>query len=287
MTLSTFLTLLVVGIVLAIMPGPDSVLALRFGLGGKRAGYGSATGSALGMLIWATVAVTGLSALLEASDLAYSSLKVIGGAYLVYLGWRTISQARKAGKESALTAEAELLADLADPTSDVDPDGTPGRGGSRVDLDSADLDPSGLLDGGGHADRAAASAGDGGLKVATRPARTAQAAPSYGKGLAAGTLSALTNPKTCMFFVALFPQLTPAGANTFYVVGVFGGFLALINLTYLFILVTVTDAAASKLANPRVSRIIEGVSGVILAGLGLFVLVGGAPDLVTAALALA
>jgi threonine/homoserine/homoserine lactone efflux protein len=57
-------------------------------------GRGSAVLTALGVLaadvIWATASMLGLTALLVSSQVAFDAVRVIGAAYLIYLGIRLI-----------------------------------------------------------------------------------------------------------------------------------------------------------------------------------------------------
>lgn len=76
---------------LILAPGPDSLLVLRNTLrGGRRAGWVTACGTVSGLLIWATAAALGLSALLQASRVGYDVLRFAGAGYLVWLGLNTL-----------------------------------------------------------------------------------------------------------------------------------------------------------------------------------------------------
>jgi threonine/homoserine/homoserine lactone efflux protein len=73
-------------LLLAITPGPDTFLVLRYGLGGTRFGVLAAVGSAIGSLFWAAAVALGLANLLSGSPPALLTVKIVGGAYLIYLG---------------------------------------------------------------------------------------------------------------------------------------------------------------------------------------------------------
>lgn len=80
-----------VAIVLALflIPGPAVLLVLgRTVEGGRKVGIATGLGIALGDLIHTLFAAVGLSALLMTSSLAFSVVKYVGAAYLVYLGVR-------------------------------------------------------------------------------------------------------------------------------------------------------------------------------------------------------
>ncbi|MFI5766441.1 LysE family translocator [Streptomyces sp. NPDC051563] len=73
-------------LILAITPGPDTFLILRYSLSGARYGVAAAFGSGIGSLVWAAIVALGLGAVLERSASAFLVVKVIGGLYLLYLG---------------------------------------------------------------------------------------------------------------------------------------------------------------------------------------------------------
>lgn len=73
--------------VLTIIPGPDSALILRSALVQTRKhAYATALGIATGTFAWGAAAAVGAAALLAASELAFTVLKVVGALYLAYLG---------------------------------------------------------------------------------------------------------------------------------------------------------------------------------------------------------
>lgn len=75
------------GLLLNMMPGPDSLLImLRSGSQGWRAGSAAALGIGTGTMIHVLAAALGLSALLSASAELFTVIKLAGALYLVYLG---------------------------------------------------------------------------------------------------------------------------------------------------------------------------------------------------------
>ncbi|HNB29203.1 MAG TPA: LysE family translocator, partial [Alphaproteobacteria bacterium] len=73
----------------AMSPGPSFVVVVRASAGlSRRDGLASALGMGCGGLVFAGLALAGLQALLLQVAWLYLVLKVAGGAYLVYLGWR-------------------------------------------------------------------------------------------------------------------------------------------------------------------------------------------------------
>ena len=92
----TLLYLPAVAIIIAI-PGPDMLLSLSRGLTqGRGAGFAHAFGVGLGIMAHSLLAALGVSALLTASETAFWVMKLVGGAYLIYLGvqqWRSVASA--------------------------------------------------------------------------------------------------------------------------------------------------------------------------------------------------
>ncbi len=91
MTLHNYLLFLSASLVLVLIPGPDMIYMLsRCIAQGRKAGVMAAIGFNLGGYVHLTAAVLGLSAILAASPMAFSAVRWIGAAYLVYLGIRTL-----------------------------------------------------------------------------------------------------------------------------------------------------------------------------------------------------
>jgi len=68
-------------------PGPDNILVLTRGVTlGRRAALVSAAGASVGLICHSLFAAAGLSALLANSAVAFSVVKYVGAAYLIYLG---------------------------------------------------------------------------------------------------------------------------------------------------------------------------------------------------------
>lgn len=93
-------------LVVAVTPGPDSLLVLRQSLRcGRHAGMRVGLGAASGSLAWGVCSALGLTAILAASARSYRAVELAGAAYLLVLGvqgWRT--------KTSATTAASGVSA---------------------------------------------------------------------------------------------------------------------------------------------------------------------------------
>ena len=74
-----------------LLPGPDTLVVVRnLVRGGRRMAARTVLGVLSGLTIWVVVAVLGIPAMLRASQDAYDGLRVVGAAYLVYLGVRSL-----------------------------------------------------------------------------------------------------------------------------------------------------------------------------------------------------
>ena len=97
-------------LILAITPGPGVFYILATSLAqGTRAGVLSACGIAAGTLVHILLAVSGLSFLIASSGLAFSSVKYLGVAYLVYLGIQTLCGSDTSGEKLKEVSQKPLL----------------------------------------------------------------------------------------------------------------------------------------------------------------------------------
>ncbi|TCJ99151.1 LysE family translocator [Nocardia alba] len=97
------LSFAVVAGLLTIVPGLDTALVLRAAVRrGRRCAFATALGVGSGTLVWGVAAAAGVSALVTASELGYTALRVAGAMYLVWLG---ISMIRDGFRHSAATPE--------------------------------------------------------------------------------------------------------------------------------------------------------------------------------------
>ena len=99
------------GLLLNITPGPDTLYIVgRSSAQGWRAGAVAALGIGAGALVHICAAALGLSALLAASATLFTAVKIIGAAYLVYVGISLLRAKRSA--QSAPTASGNRPAAL-------------------------------------------------------------------------------------------------------------------------------------------------------------------------------
>jgi threonine/homoserine/homoserine lactone efflux protein len=83
---------------LTIVPGLDTAMVLRSAVShGRKHGFATALGVNTGVLIWGAGAAVGVSALLTASVLAYTVLRIAGAIYMIWLGSRLLVRAVRGG----------------------------------------------------------------------------------------------------------------------------------------------------------------------------------------------
>ncbi|RQR76131.1 LysE family translocator [Burkholderia sp. Bp9012] len=101
---------------LNVTPGPDTAYIVgRSVAQGRGAGLMSALGISAGCCVHALACAFGLTALLAASAAAFMVIKLVGAAYLIYLGARMIlakQAAAPAGAEAARATAAKPLRQL-------------------------------------------------------------------------------------------------------------------------------------------------------------------------------
>jgi homoserine/homoserine lactone efflux protein len=119
MDLSVWLTFFVASWAISVSPGAGAVAAMSAGLNhGFARGYMMTIGLVLGILVQVAVVGLGLGALIAASSLAYSLVKWLGVAYLVFLGikqWRApaVPMVSESANGEAASARQLILRGLA------------------------------------------------------------------------------------------------------------------------------------------------------------------------------
>jgi len=92
MTLATWITFFLACWAISLSPGPGAIAAMSAGLNhGFQRGYFMVFGLVLGIWTQLVIVVAGLGAVIAASDTAFTVLKFMGAAYLVWMGvsqWR-------------------------------------------------------------------------------------------------------------------------------------------------------------------------------------------------------
>ena len=90
MTLTAYSLYLAAVAVLVLSPGPTMLMCMTTALNdGRSSGVASAAGSISAVMGVMTLSALGLGALLAASEIAFTVVKVIGALYLIWLGIKT------------------------------------------------------------------------------------------------------------------------------------------------------------------------------------------------------
>ena len=110
---------------LTMIPGLDTVLVLRSAIAhGRRPAFATALGIMTGCLAWGVAAAAGISALLTASTIGYTALRVVGAGYLLWLGGRMVASAvrptrRPSAESAAVEAQLPVAPGAGDPAGDL------------------------------------------------------------------------------------------------------------------------------------------------------------------------
>ena len=101
------------GLLLNLTPGPDVLYIITSGVkAGWRTGAVAALGITAGCFVHIAAAALGVSALVAASATAFSVLKWLGAAYLVYVGWSMLGVRQKKSGPLESGDGSEIAANL-------------------------------------------------------------------------------------------------------------------------------------------------------------------------------
>ena len=101
---------IIAGLMLNITPGVDMLYIIRHaGSQGLRAAIVAILGINTGCMIHLCIAVMGLSALLITSSLAFTFIKYLGGAYLIYLGIHLLWQKKHSADLPISSEHTDLI----------------------------------------------------------------------------------------------------------------------------------------------------------------------------------
>jgi threonine/homoserine/homoserine lactone efflux protein len=122
--MSHLVTFLGVGALVIVTPGPDTALTIRNALlGGRRSAAATALGVAVGQATWTLAASAGIAALIAESRPAFVTLRIVGAAYLIWLGIESLRRALSGSEPRSRTGNGRprrafrqgLLSNLANP----------------------------------------------------------------------------------------------------------------------------------------------------------------------------
>jgi threonine/homoserine/homoserine lactone efflux protein len=79
--------------ILIVIPGPSVLFTISRGVAlGRRAALASVVGNVGGLMLQLVLVVIGIGSIVASSDAVFTAIKLLGAAYLVYLGVRNIRQ---------------------------------------------------------------------------------------------------------------------------------------------------------------------------------------------------
>lgn len=107
--LSELLTVLILQVLVIISPGPDFAIICRNSLVySRRTGIYSSLGLALGILVHVTYSLVGIGLIISKSILLFSVIKLLGAAYLIYIGYKSL----RAKPSIRITKEFQIKKDI-------------------------------------------------------------------------------------------------------------------------------------------------------------------------------
>ena len=113
MTFATWITFFLACWAISLSPGPGAIAAMSAGLNyGFRRGYFMVFGLILGICTLVCIVVAGLGAVIAASNTAFTVLKLLGAAYLVWIGiaqWRASDRPLVAATDAPVLTRKQLV----------------------------------------------------------------------------------------------------------------------------------------------------------------------------------
>ena len=111
--LDILVTFTIASIIIAITPGPDMTLFLGRTLQqGRSAGQAALIGAMSGLVVHTLLVAFGISALLAASQNAFTLLKVVGAGYLLWLAYQAIRKGSSLTLEKQKTGSSSFFKNL-------------------------------------------------------------------------------------------------------------------------------------------------------------------------------
>ncbi len=110
---SDIITVYVACLAAFMSPGPNFVAVTSYSVESRAAGYGVAIGISFGTAMWALFAATGLTALLSTFELATTIISIVGGLYLIWLGYNAFKSVFSGQKYKPKSIDVQKVTSLA------------------------------------------------------------------------------------------------------------------------------------------------------------------------------
>ena len=92
LTSETIMAFIAASVILSFVPGPDNIFVMsQSALKGWRVGFFTTLGLCTGLVGHTFLVAIGVSVIFQTSTVAFNGLKILGGLYLLYLGWLSFS----------------------------------------------------------------------------------------------------------------------------------------------------------------------------------------------------
>ncbi|PSU49134.1 threonine transporter RhtB [Photobacterium frigidiphilum] len=204
MPVAEWITFVVAISILTITPGLDTVLVIRnTSRGGWKDGVTSSFGICSGLFVHATLSAVGISFILVQSAWLFQTVKIIGAAYLIYLG---ICSLRSGWKAGSLGIVSNQISD------------------NQFNMK---------------------------------------------RSFSEGFLSNVLNPKTAIFYLAFLPQFINPEGSAISQSFILAGIHFILAMTWQSSLAFVIERAKSWLAKPKTNQWLQSLTGCVMVGLGL------------------
>ncbi|MEU3555857.1 LysE family translocator [Streptomyces fragilis] len=231
------------GVVLVayLVPGPDFLVVVQAAAAHPSKGRAAALGAQTGLCVHMLAAAVGLSLIAARTPVVFQVVKLLGAAYLVYLGVRAVSAARRAAGARAARRKPAT--------------GRTGREYGPGDAQDSPGDVEACADGSGL--EAGASGAEAGRRGRWR------------SGFRRGLLTNVLNPKAALFFLSVLPQFVHGEGSPARQIFLLGVLDVLIGVVYWFALVAVAARMRAFLARPDVRRRWELTTGWLFIAVGV------------------
>lgn len=111
--LSDIIAFAIASFLIIIIPGPSVLFTIGRGISyGKKAALVNVAGNSVGMLLGSLAVAIGIGTFVQSSDIAYAIVGVLGGGYLVYLGYDAVKTRKDVAQALVSKADPKPMGQL-------------------------------------------------------------------------------------------------------------------------------------------------------------------------------